>query len=136
MGGDTVSKVGMPQPAGIFAVIYVPDFYSQAVLRMETQALHGHPMALIDATAQNPTILQLTHVAREVGVSPGMTVTQAMARCGKILIKARSAVQEQAANAALLDCAWAFSPWVETTDDGVCTLNLKGHKRINYEQFG
>jgi len=142
MGGNTVSKVGMPQPAGIFAVIYVPDFYLQAVLRMETQALHGHPVALIDATAQNPTILQLTHAAREVGVSPGMTVTQAMARCAKILIKARSAAQEQATNAALLDCAWAFSPTVEATDDGVCTLDLKGHRVGRdsvepwYEQFG
>jgi protein ImuB len=65
-----------------------------------------------------------------------MTVTQAMARCPKILIKARSTAQEQAANAALLDCAWAFSPSVEATDDGVCTLDLKGHKRISCEEFG
>ena len=124
------------KPAGIFAVIYIPDFYLQAALRIDAQGLQSRPLALIDATTVNPTILQLTPAAREVGVCPGMTVTQAMARCPQIAIKARSAPQEHAANAALLDCAWAFSPNVEATEDGICTLDLKGHNRINYEQFG
>ncbi len=120
----------------MFAAIYVPDFQLQAALRMESQALHGQPVGLIDATALTPTILQLTPAASDAGACSGMTVTQAMARCPSILIKARSLAQEQAANAALLDCAWAFSPNVEATDDGVCTLDLKGHKRINSDQFG
>jgi len=116
---------------GMFAVVYVPDFYLQAALRME---LPNQPVALIDPTVLNPTILQLTHAARQAGVHSGMTVTQAMARCPQILIKPRSLAQERAANAALLDCAWAFSPNVEATDDGVCTLDLKGHTRTsNFE---
>ena len=124
------------KPAGIFAVIYVPDFHLQAALRLGAGGVHGRPVALIDAAAVNPTILQLTPAAREVGVCVGMTVTQAMARCPGISIKARSAAQEQPANAALLDCAWAFSPNVEATEDGVCTLDLSGHRRIDYEKFG
>ena len=123
------------KPDGIFVVIHVPDFHLQAALRMETQALHGRPVALIDANAVTPMILQLTPVAREAGVCVGMTVTQAMARCPSIVVKARAAAQETAACAALLDCAWAFSPNVEATDDGVCTLDLKGHRRIDCEQF-
>jgi protein ImuB len=103
---------------------------------MEGQSLHGRPVGLIDANATNPTILQLTPAAMEVGVCVGMTVTQAMARCPDIVIKARAPAQEFAANAALLDCAWAFSPTVEATDDGVCTLDLAGHHRINHEAFG
>ena len=121
--------------AGIFAVIFVPDFYLQAALRIESQSLHTRPVALIDAAAVNPTILQLTAAAREVGVCVGMTVTQAMARCPGIVIKARSPAQERAASAALLDCAWAFSPGVEATDDGVCTLDLKGHSQISNIEF-
>jgi protein ImuB len=124
------------KPDGIFAVIHVPDFNLQAALRMETHGLHERPVALIDASAVTPTILQLTPAAREVGVYAGMTVTQAMARCANIVIKARAAAQEVAARAALMDCAWAFSPNVEATDDGVCTLDLKGHRRIDHEQFG
>ena len=116
----------------MFAVIYVPDFYLQAALRME---LRNHPVGLIDATELNPTILQLTQSARDAGVHPGMTVTQAMARCPKILIKTRSPVQERAANAALLDCAWAFSPAVEATADGVCTLDLQGHRQFANLEF-
>src|SRR5688572_24976939 len=126
----------MAQPVGMFAVIYIPDFYLQTALRMEPQTSHARPVGLIDSAAVNPVILQLTQAAREVGVSPGMTVTQAMARCPKIVVKARSAAQEQAANAALLDCAWAFSPSVEATEDGVCTLDLKGHGQVAYKEFG
>lgn len=117
----------------MFAVICIPDFHLQAALRLEPMTLHARPVGVIDGTAPNPVILELTQAAREAGVSAGMTVTQAMARSPEILIKRRSAAQEQAANAALLDCAWAFSPNVEATADGVCTLDLKGHGRIDYE---
>ncbi|HKQ37291.1 MAG TPA: hypothetical protein VJ063_04370, partial [Verrucomicrobiae bacterium] len=119
----------------MFAVVYISDFYLQATLRVDAPGSRGRPVALIDATAMNPTILQFTPAAREMGVHNGMTVTQAMARCPQIIIKPRSAAQEQAANAALLDCAWAFSPHVEATEDGICTLDLKGHNQIDYEQF-
>ena len=124
------------QPDGLIAVIYIPDFHLQAALRMAAQPLQGPPVGLIDANATNPTILQLTPAAREAGVCVGMTVTQALARCPDIVIKARAAAQESAANAVLLDCAGAFSPNVEATDDGVCTLDLQGHRQINHEEFG
>ena len=119
----------------MFAVIFIPDFYLQAALRMEAAGLQDRPVALIDSSAVNPTLLQLTPAARAVGVCVGMTVTQAMARCRNIIIKPRSAAQEQAANAALLDCAWAFSPSVEATDDGICTFDLKGHIQISNIEF-
>src|SRR5262245_30875089 len=115
----------------MFAVIYIPDFYLQAAMRLEPEAWHSRPVALIDGTALNPVVLQLTESARVAGVCPGMTMTQAMARCSNILIKSRSTMQERCANEALLDCAWGFSPNVEATSDGVSTLDLKGG--ISYE---
>lgn len=118
----------------MFAVLLVPDFHLQAALRPGAVRLH-RGVALVDADAPTPVVLQLTPTARDAGVSAGMTVTQALARCPQILILPRSVAQERAANAALLDCAWAFSPSVEATDDGVCTLDLKGHGAICYEDL-
>lgn len=117
----------------MFAVIFVPDFQLQAALRA-AEGRSARAVALVDAAESNrPVILQLTHTAQQAGVCAGMTVTQAMARCPQIVIHRRSSAQERAANAALLDCAWAFSPSVEATSDGVCTLDLQGHRNICYE---
>jgi len=102
----------------MFAVIFVPDFFLQAALR-PTPELHSRAVALIDASASDPRILQLTQAARGAGVSEGMTPTQALARCSKLLIKSRSAPQECSASAVLLETAFSFSPWVEATGDGI-----------------
>src|SRR5688572_21624387 len=118
----------------MFAVMFVPDFHLQAALRGGMRE-STRAVALVDAAETNPVIFQLTHAAQEAGVCAGMTVTQAMARCPQIVIQPRSAAQERAANSALLDCAWAFSPSVEVTSDGVCTLDLQGHGNICYEDL-
>ncbi|HEU5397445.1 MAG TPA: hypothetical protein VFV81_09770, partial [Verrucomicrobiae bacterium] len=56
----------------------------------------------------------------------GFTASQAMARCGHLQIKIRSASQEKAATDILLQTAYAFSPGIEATALGVCTMALKG----------
>src|SRR5262245_16937607 len=89
----------------MFAVIYIPDFYLQAAMRLEPEGWHLRPVALVDGTSLTPVLLQLTEPAQEAGVCLGMTVTQAMARSPKIVIKSRSAAQERCTNEALLDCA-------------------------------
>ncbi|HEY6228176.1 MAG TPA: DNA polymerase Y family protein, partial [Verrucomicrobiae bacterium] len=71
-------------------------------------------------------VLQMTTTAREAYVEFGMTPTQAMARCQKIILRARSPHQEDAAQKALLQCASTFSPFLESTAPGVCTINLRG----------
>ena len=119
----------------MFAVIYIPDFFLQAALRSEPQ-WHSRPVALIDARTPNPLILQLTESACAAGVSAGMTPTQGLARAGKLLLKARSLSNESSATAALLDCAWSFSPAVEATGEGIATLDLRGFSRLDYEQLG
>ena len=109
----------------MFAVIYIPDFALQAVLRHEPQ-LASRPIGLIDANETKAPIFQLTRSAREAGVVEGLTSTQALARCGNILIKARSIAQEQTATEALLQSAYAFSPRIESTAPGICTMDLQG----------
>src|SRR5262249_23256440 len=50
--------------------------------------------------------------------------------CGHAILRRRSLAQEESAQAALLDCASAFSPRVESTSAGTMTLDLAGTEKL------
>jgi len=118
----------------MFAVIYVSDFFLQAVLRAEA-GLEKRPVVLIDPAEKKPVVLQLTAAARGVGIAEGMSPTQALARSTLLQIKPRCAAQEKAATDALLQCAYSFSPNIESTASGVCTLDLAGLPNLQHEEL-
>ena len=107
------------------AVIYIPDFHLQAALRLDPE-LWTRPLALMDDRQPKAAVMELTDAARAAGVAPGLTSTQAMARCRGIVIRARARAQEEAASEILLQTAYGFSPRIEATAPGVCTMDLKG----------
>lgn len=109
----------------MFAAVFIPDFALQAVLRLDP-GLRAKAVALVDPALSRPEIVQLTNPARARGVMEGLTASQAMARCADLQIKARSLEQEKAATDVLLQTAYAFSPNIEATAAGVCTMELKG----------
>ncbi len=109
----------------MFAVIFIPNFSLQAVLRHEPE-LREQPVALVDSKLLKPVIVQLTPAARSCGVCEGLTASQAMARCAELIIKPRSPSQEESATEVLLQTAYAFSPNIEATAPGLCTMELKG----------
>ncbi|MDB6058332.1 MAG: Nucleotidyltransferase/DNA polymerase involved in repair-like protein, partial [Verrucomicrobiales bacterium] len=109
----------------MFAVIYIPNFHLQAALRLDPE-LRTRPVALIDDHVPKATIFQLTEAAANAGVVPGLTSTQAMARCRDVIIRSRSIAQEEAATETLLQCAYCFSPNLESTAAGICTMDLQG----------
>src|SRR5881394_2766189 len=109
----------------MFAVIFIPNFSLQAVLRHEPDSRHG-AIALVDPQLPKAVIVQLTSAAQYFGVCSGLTPSQATARCADLLIKPRSLAQEEAATEVLLQTAYAFSPNIESTAPGVCTMELKG----------
>ena len=109
----------------MFAVIYIPNFFLQAALRHRPE-LSDQPVALMDPGLSKPAIVQITAAAKDFDVFEGMTASQAVARCENLEIVARSAELEESAQAVLLQTAFAFSPNVEYTQPGVCTLELKG----------
>ena len=109
----------------MFAVIYIPNFALQAVLRHEPELL-SQPVALMDAEIAKAVIVQLNDAAKASDVVEGLTASQAMARCSRLTIKPRARAQEQATTDVLLQTAYAFSPNIESTALGVCTLELKG----------
>ena len=109
----------------MFAVISIPDFSLQSVLRHEPD-LRGFPVALVDDDSPKSPVAQVTDAARRFGVMPGITSTQARARCEKIAFRLRSPAQEEFAQEILLECAYAFAAYIESTAPGICTLDLRG----------
>ena len=118
----------------MFAVISVPDFSLQSVLRHEPE-LRKYPVALVaDESAKSP-VTQTTAAARQYGVSPGLTSTQAKARCEKMAFRLRSAEQEHSAQEILLECAYAFAAYIESTGPGLCTVDLRGLPLLNSDNL-
>jgi protein ImuB len=109
----------------MFAAVYLPQFPLQAVLRHEPEQW-SRPVALVDPGLSAPIVCEVTEPARQSGVCEGLTPTQALARCREIVIRHRSHHQEAAATDVLLQCAFGFSPNIEATATGVCTLDLQG----------
>src|SRR5687768_121799 len=94
----------------MFAVLYSPDFSLQAVLRHEPELL-SMPVALLQDDSKKARIGQVTENAFKLGIVPGMTSTQAKARCEKILFRVRSEAQERIAQEILLECAYASAAY-------------------------
>jgi protein ImuB len=109
----------------MFAVIYLPQFALQAALRHQPE-LWSQPIALVDPALAPPRVCDFTAPARRQGVEAGLTPTQALARCRDVSIRHRSPAQESATTAALLQCAYCFSPNIENTAPGTITLDLRG----------
>jgi nucleotidyltransferase/DNA polymerase involved in DNA repair len=119
----------------MFAALYLPDFELQAALRHEPE-LHQQPVALLDNEEAKATILQLTKSAADAGVSLGMTTSQGLARCLRLIIKPRAFAQEKIANKILLQHAATLAPEIEATAPGVCTVHFTSTKncRDNVER--
>lgn len=121
----------------MFACLYAPDFPVQAALRLEPplqkedkkEVLKYAPVAILDGPPTVLRVIALNDLAREAGIEIGMTKLQAEA-CGHAVLRKRSVSHEDSAQAALIDCASAFSPRVESTSPGTVTLDLAGTEKL------
>src|SRR4051812_7067146 len=117
----------------MFAALHLPDFALQAALRYRPE-LREAAVALIPEKTARARLLQCTAIARTAGARPGMTPSQALARCPELVILIRSPEAERCARAAVLDCASAFSAYLEDTAEGVCTLELERVRGLRVEE--
>ncbi len=109
----------------MFAAVFLPEFGLQSVLRAEPE-LHARPVALVEGDTSKGVVREATAAALVAGVCAGMASPQALARCANLMFKARSIPAEKAATQVLLQTVYAFSPHLEATADGVCTVDLRG----------
>ena len=110
----------------MFAVIELPDFPLQALLRMEP-ARRQQAVVLLDGEGRRALVAQV-HAGVE-GVKPGMTAGQALAANPAACFVPRSPAAEREADALLLATCWSLSPAVEATAPGRCTIDLRGAER-------
>lgn len=107
----------------MFAVIELPDFPLQALLRMSPE-LAAQPVAILRGEGRRAVV---AHVGgRAGGVSPGVSAAQALADCPEVRLLVPVPDAEREAAALLLTAAWTLSPRVEPSAPGRCTLDLSG----------
>ena len=107
----------------MFATLYLPNFYLQAAVRHHPK-LRSQPVALIDPSQKKVAIIELNDAAEQAGVTKGMTPSQALARCLRVVIRTRERSQEKLIGEILLQHAFMLSPFVEATAPGICTVQL------------
>lgn len=117
----------------MFACLLIPDFPVQAALLLEPkdtrEALRRSPMAVLDGPSNLLKVVAINDAASNVGIKIGMTKSQ-VETCNRVLLRKRSAVHEELAQDALLECASTFSPRVESTCPGTVILDLTGTEKM------
>ena len=111
-----------------FACIYVPNFPVAAALRAEPE-LTTRAVAILEGNPPLEKTIAVNQAASRLGITPGMTKSQAEL-CPGLALRQRSALQESAAHAALLDCAQSFSPCVEDAACDTALLDLGGMESL------
>jgi protein ImuB len=90
------------------------------------QAEEEKPAALLDA--EGTKIIEVNPAATNAGVETGVTTSLALARTSELQIFAPATELEHQQQSALLQLCYHYSPYIENTAAGVCTLDLQGRK--------
>jgi len=109
----------------MFCCLYIPDFPAAALLRTADDITREQPVAVLDGNPPLVNVVSMNARAREAGLYAGMTKLQAEA-CAGIVLRQRSAAQEQMAHEALLDCAYTVSPRIEATAKDTVVVDISG----------
>ena len=107
-----------------FACIFVADFPVEALLRAEPE-LRSQAVVVVEGKVPLQKVFAVNEKARRAGIEPGMSRLQ-VETCAELVLRVRSALQEDAAHAALLDCAQSFSPRVEDVGCDTILVDLAG----------
>ena len=112
----------------MFCALHIPDFPAAAIIRAEPD-LHGCAVAVLEGTPPLLRVAAMNEDARCQGVELGMMKLEAEA-LPDLALRRRSSAAEAATEAALLDCAHAFSPRVEALAPDTVLLDAAGLERL------
>jgi protein ImuB len=91
------------------------------------------PAALLDSDSVH--IIELNPAAERAGVQLGTSTSQALARSPELVLYARSISQEQRLEESLLQIVYRYSPFIENSGPGICTLDLRGKKGRKHQHW-
>jgi len=115
----------------VFAVLHISEFPLHAVLRATPGLVSAQPVAVLahDTTASarsRAIVLAANLPARALGITAGLTASQALARCAALRLLSASLAAEAEARSTLLATAFTLSPLVEATAPGTATADVTG----------
>ena len=115
----------------MFAVLHISEFPLHAVLRATPGLVSAQPVAVLahDTTASarsRAIVLAANLPARALGITAGLTASQALARYATLHLLSASLAAETEAQATLLATAFTLSPLVEATAPGTATADVTG----------
>jgi protein ImuB len=113
----------------LFCCIYSPDFAVQAALQSSGTSFLTEPAAVLEGPESLLKVIACNEPARNAGVTIGMTKLQAES-CGVVRLEKRVIEQQESAQMALLQCAYKFSPRMESTAPGTVIVDLSGTSRL------
>jgi protein ImuB len=111
------------------ACVWVPFFAAAAAERCES-ALVERPLAIVRGMPPATGVVEANAAARERGVAPGLTETEARARCSGLVTREFSEEQVASARHALLEAALAVSPRIEDAGPGLVYVDIAGLGRL------
>jgi protein ImuB len=91
------------------------------------------PAALLDQEGMQ--VIELNHAAECAGVQPGMSTSQAIARASELVLYKRSPSNEEHLQHTLLQLGYRYSPFIENSAPGICTLDLKGKRNRKHQPW-
>jgi nucleotidyltransferase/DNA polymerase involved in DNA repair len=113
----------------MFACVYIPDFPVEAIMRVEPE-LRERAVAMVEGRPPLLKVVAVNERARQLGVAAGMSQVQAQGYAPSVELRKRTPLQEQAAHAALMDCACAVSPRVHGEAPDTVLLDIDGLERL------
>jgi len=112
-----------------YACARVPFFAAAAAERAEP-TLREHAVAIVVGAPPATRVVEANAVAREQGVMPAMTETEARARWSRLVTRPASVDLVEAAHAALLEAALGVSPRIEDGGAGIVYSDIRGLERL------
>ncbi|MBV9641938.1 MAG: DNA polymerase Y family protein [Verrucomicrobia bacterium] len=91
------------------------------------------PSALLDQEGMH--VIELNYAAHYAGIQPGMSTSQALARASELILYKRNPSTEQHLQNTLLQLVYRYSPFIENSAPGICTLDLKGKRIRNHQPW-
>ncbi len=111
------------------ACLWVPFFVAAATERGEP-ALAERPLAVVRGAPPTTRVVEANAAAREAGVGPDMTESEARTRCPDLVSRALGQEGVVSAQHALLEAALAVSPRVEDAAPGLVYVDVAGLGRL------